>query len=96
MIDEYELKSVRGKLDKVIQIQTGNKPVKEVNDVWHELVAISDEADGKPKKEKQVIQPLTEEEKIKVWLLRSYLNEPTEKDAADLLGNSTNTLDDLL
>lgn len=96
LIDEYELKSIRGKLEKVIQIQTGNKDVKVVDDLWQELVAISDESEGKVKKEKPVLTPLTEEEQIKVWLLRSYLNEPTEKDAADLLGNSGQTLDDLL
>lgn len=96
LIDEYELKSIRGKLDKVIQIQTGHKPVKVVDDIWHELVAISDGVESKPKKEKLILEPLTEEEKIKVWLLRSYLNEPTEKDAADLLSNSGQTLDNLL
>ncbi|MES2623345.1 MAG: DNA polymerase [Patescibacteria group bacterium] len=98
LIDEYELKSIRGKLDRVIQIQTGNKPVKVKDDMWHELVAISDAADGSSKtpKEKPVLKEITEEDKIKTWLLRSYISEPEQKDVEDLLGNGKDTLDDLL
>jgi DNA polymerase I len=64
LIERYELKSIRGKLERVIEIQKGNKPVKIVDDTW-----------GVENK-----TPLTEEEKIKVSLLRSHLLNPTRID----------------
>ncbi len=94
LIDEYELKSIRGKLDRVIDIQLGKKPLKTVDDVWFEGIGKDKDA-VKPKEKKPEIE-LTEEDKIKAWLLRSYLNEPEGRDVEDLLGNSGQTLDDLL
>ena len=64
LIERYELKSIRGKLERVIEIQKGNKPVKIVDDTW----GVEDKT------------PLTEEEKIKVSLLRSHLLNPTRID----------------
>jgi DNA polymerase-1 len=64
LIERYELKSIRGKLERVIEIQKGNKPVKIVDDTW----GVEDKT------------PLTEEGKIKVSLLRSHLLNPTRID----------------
>lgn len=97
LIEEYELRSIRGKLERVIDIQLGKKPLKIIPDVWtkdghsehFEII------EGN-KEEKVIAQPVSEEDKIKVWLLRSYINKPTQDDVEDLLGGSEKTLDDLL
>lgn len=91
LIDEYELKSIRGKLDRVIDIQLGRKPLKVVEDVWHP----TEPGQSKPK-EKVEEKQITEEDKIKAWMLRSYLSDPEQKDVDDLMGNGKDTLDDLL
>ncbi len=64
LIEQYELKSIRGKLERVIEIQKGNKPLKIVNDMWG-----TDD-----------VTPLTEEEKIKALILRSHITNPQRID----------------
>lgn len=64
LIEKYELKSIRGKLERVIDIQKGNKPLKVVQDSW----GVED------------ITPLTDEEKIKALLLRSHITNPQRID----------------
>ena len=64
LLEKYELKSIRGKLERVIEIQKGNKPLKIVQDDWG--------AEDKT--------PLTDEEKIKAILLRSHLTNPQRID----------------
>lgn len=64
LIEKYELKSIRGKLERVIEIQKGNKPLKVVQDEW----GVEDKT------------PLTDEEKIKALVLRSHITNPTRLD----------------
>lgn len=64
LIERYELKSIRGKLEKVIAIQQGKESLKVVDDAW----GVEDKT------------PLTEEEKIKVSLLRSHILDPKRID----------------
>ena len=64
LLEKYELKSIRGKLERVIEIQKGNKPLKIVNDDWG--------AEDKT--------PITEEEKIKALVLRSHITNPQRID----------------
>lgn len=64
LIEKYELKSIRGKLERVIEIQKGNKPLKVVEDSW----GVEDKT------------PITEEEKIKALVLRSHITNPTRID----------------
>ncbi len=64
LLEKYELKSIRGKLERVIEIQKGNKPLKIVQDDW----GVEDKT------------PLTDEEKIKSILLRSHLTNPQRVD----------------
>lgn len=64
LIEKYELKSIRGKLERVIEIQKGNKPLKVVQDSW----GVEDAT------------PLSEEEKIKALLLRSHITNPARID----------------
>lgn len=96
LIEEYELRSIRGKLERVIDIQQGKKSLKVTPDVWtkegtsEKFIFAGDTA------ERKVAVPLSEEDKIKVWLLRSYISKPEQTDVEDLLGNSDQSLDDLL
>ena len=64
LIEKYELRSIRGKLEKVIDIQQGKTPIKTIDDVW----GVEDDT------------PLTEEEKIKISLLRSHILDPKRID----------------
>lgn len=64
LIEKYELRSIRGKLEKVIAIQQGKESLKIVDDNW----GVEDKT------------PLTDEEKIKVSLLRSYILNPVRID----------------
>ncbi|MBC7766599.1 hypothetical protein H7Y21_01225 [Arenimonas sp.] len=64
LLEKYELKSIRGKLERVIEIQKGNKPLKIVQDDWG--------AEDKT--------PVTEEEKIKALVLRSHITNPQRID----------------
>jgi len=64
LIEKYELKSIRGKLERVIEIQKGNKPLKVVDDNW----GVEDKT------------PLTDEEKIKALVLRSHITNPQRID----------------
>lgn len=64
LIERYELKSIRGKLEKVIAIQQGKESLKIVDDAW----GVEDKT------------PLTDEEKIKVSLLRSHILDPKRID----------------
>ena len=64
LIEKYELKSIRGKLERVIEIQKGNKPLKIVQDNW----GVEDKT------------PLTDEEKIKALVLRSHITNPQRID----------------
>jgi DNA polymerase-1 len=64
LIEKYELKSIRGKLERVIEIQKGNKPLKIVQDDW----GVEDKT------------PITDEEKIKALVLRSHITNPTRID----------------
>lgn len=64
LIEKYELKSIRGKLERVIEIQKGNKPLKIVQDDW----GVEDKT------------PITDEEKIKALVLRSHITNPARID----------------
>lgn len=64
LIEKYELKSIRGKLEKVIAIQQGKEAIKIVEDSW----GVEDKT------------PLTDEEKIKISLLRSHITDPKRID----------------
>ncbi len=64
LLEKYELKSIRGKLERVIEIQKGNKPLKIVQDDWG--------AEDKT--------PITDEEKIKALVLRSHITNPQRID----------------
>lgn len=88
LIEEYELRSIRGKLERVIDIQLGKKPLKTVPDVWTK--------DGVSTTSKAPGVEISEEDKIKVWLLRSYISKPTQDDVQDLVGGAVKNLDDLL
>ena len=70
LLQKYELKSIRGKLERVIDIQKGNKPVKIVDDTW----GVEDKT------------PLTDEEKIKILLLRSHISNPQRIDLENNFG----------
>ncbi len=89
-IDRYELRSLRGKLDKVIDIQLGRKPVKIVDDLWG--------VDGGTPSETKTedVTPLSDEDRIKVWLLRSYIQNPNIYDKEDLEKEYKMSLDDIL
>lgn len=88
LIEEYELRSIRGKLERVIDIQLGKRPLKTVPDVWTK--------DGVPSVQKTAGAEISEEDKIKVYLLRSYISKPTQDDVQDLVGGGVENLDDLL
>lgn len=98
MIEEYELRSIRGKLERVIDIQLGKKPLKITPDVWTKDGHVEHFEIGEDKTvlSESNVSLITEEDKIKVWLLRSYISKPTQDDVEDLLGNGDQTLDDLL
>ena len=64
LIEKYELRSIRGKLERVISIQQGKESLKIVQDSW----GAEDNT------------PITEEEKIKVSLLRSHILNPQRID----------------
>lgn len=92
LIQEYELRSIRGKLDRVIDIQMGKKPVKVVDDTW----GVDTAKTGQPTLE-GADTALTAEDKIKVWLLKSYLNDPKPYDAEDIQKeNGGKSLDEIL
>lgn len=88
LIEEYELRSIRGKLERVIDIQLGKRPLKTVPDVWTK--------DGVSTTPKAPGAEISEEDKIKVYLLRSYISKPTQDDVQDLVGGGVENLDDLL
>ena len=96
LIEEYELRSIRGKLERVIDIQLGKKPLKIVPDVWTKDGHSEHFTIGEGEEERKVTPPISEEDKIKVWLLRSYISKPTQDDVEDLIGSGNETLDDLL
>lgn len=91
LITEYELRSVRGRLERVIDIQLGKKPVKVVQDVWGQEGQTADTANENTGEE------LSPEDKVKVWLIRSYIAEPKDYDVADILREyNATSLDDVL
>ena len=96
LIEEYELRSIRGKLERVIDIQQGKKPLKTVPDVWTKDATAQQAFDAMDGIERKPSLPISEEDKIKVYLLRSYISKPTQDDVEDLLGSGDKTLDDLL
>ncbi len=89
-IDHYELRTLRGKLDKVIDIQLGRKPVKVVDDLW------GVDAVGATETKAEDVELLGAEDRIKVWLLRSYIQNPNIYDKEDLEKEYKMSLDEIL
>lgn len=91
-VEHYELRSMRGKIDRVIDIQTGKKPVKIVDDLWG-----ADDGSTSVKVSVDEVKPtLTPEEIVKVWLIRSYVSSPTDFEKEDIEREHGTTLDEVL
>lgn len=87
-IEQYELRSIRGKLDKVIDIQLGRTPAKVVDDLWG---MDTDSTVGVP-----TAEPISPEDVIKVWLIRSYVSQPTAYEKHDIELEHKASLDEVL